>query len=292
MASENFLRTYTLRCGPNGGSGFEIGNVNGASETVLHVSFSIEKSDAETSNTAKVQIWNLSDANLKILDLPDCILELKAGYGGNDALVLVGNIVSAITTRDNADRMTEIEVVDGRVELRDTYLSLSYNGPVNCQELYQETARQMGVSIVFAQDLSFKVLPNGFTYIGKAWTLLQKIAECCGHQWTMQNQILQITLPGMPLNTVAYVLSSDTGLINIPKRITISSGKDSKESQTGYEVEYLLNGAIGINDVVDLRSKDLNGYFRVYKVTIDGDNMEGDWACTAQVLEIKSQAAA
>lgn len=28
-------------------------------------------------------------------------------------------------------------------------------------------------------------------------------------------------------------------------------------------------------------------YFRVYKLTIDGDNLEGDWICTAQLLEVK-----
>ena len=41
---------------------------------------SVEKSNAESPNTAKVQVWNLSDKNLKILDTKDCALELKAGY--------------------------------------------------------------------------------------------------------------------------------------------------------------------------------------------------------------------
>ena len=40
--SENFLRRYTLKCGPMDQPGFEIGNVRSAEETALHVSFSIE----------------------------------------------------------------------------------------------------------------------------------------------------------------------------------------------------------------------------------------------------------
>ena len=48
----------------------------------------------------------------------------------------------------------------------------------------------------------------------------------------------------------------------------------------------MLNGAIGVNDIVELRSKTISGYFLVYKVTIDGDNMGGDWLCTAQLLKI------
>ena len=65
MSDKNFLRRYTLKCGPMDQPGFEIGNVRSAEETALHVSFSIEKSDAEAANTAKVQIWNLSERNLK-----------------------------------------------------------------------------------------------------------------------------------------------------------------------------------------------------------------------------------
>jgi hypothetical protein len=55
---------------------------------------------------------------------------------------------------------------------------------------------------------------------------------------------------------------------------------------SGWEIEYFLNGAIGVNDVILLESSTANGYYRVHKVTFDGDNLEGDWTCTAQLLEI------
>jgi hypothetical protein len=287
MEGKNFLRTYTMKCGAMGG-GFEIGNRSSPTETALHISFSVEKSDAEAANTAKVQVWNLSDQNLKVLDAADCVLELKAGYGNNNALILVGNITHVSTSMDGADRMTELEVVDGRVELRESVVTVSFNGAVDCRDVYSYIAGQMGVAIVFADGLEYKVLPNGFSFVGQARTALQKIAECCGHVWTMQNQILQITLPGHPVAVRGYVLSSDTGLIGTPKRIVIGSNKENEKAQTGWEVEYLLNGAIGINDTVQLESHMARGYFRVHKVTFDGDNMEGDWVCTAQLLEISA----
>ena len=283
---KNFLRRYTLKCGAIGKPGFEIGNIRSAKETALHVSFSIEKSNTESPNDAKVQIWNLSDNNLKILDTKDCIVELKAGYNDSLALILVGNVTSVITTRENADRMTEMTVVDGRVALRDSIISISMNGKVNAKDVYQKIADAMGMSIVFAKDLSFNILPNGFSYVGKAKNALHKIANLCGHSWTIQNQVLQITYPGRAVNTRGYMLSSETGLIGSPKRITIGS---NKESRTGWEVEYLLNGAIGINDIVELKSSTANGYYLVHKVTFDGDNIDGDWICTAQLLEIKAQ---
>lgn len=286
MGNENFMRRYIMRCGKMGKSGFQIGNIHDARETALHVCFSIEKSNAESPNDAKVQVWNLSDSNLKILDTKDCIVELKAGYGDNLALILVGNITSVITTRENADRMTEMTVVDGRAELRDATISVSLNGKVSAKDVYKRIANAMGMSIVFAKDLSFKTMPNGFSYVGKAKNALQKIAKLCGHKWTIQNQVLQITWPGRAVSTRGYLLSSDTGLIGTPKRVTIGSGD---ETQTGWEVEYFLNGAIGVNDVVQLQSSTANGYYLVHKITFDGDNLEGDWICTAQLLEIKAQ---
>lgn len=288
MGSENFYRTYTLKCGPKGGAGFQIGNIRSATEDVLHISFSVEKSDSETPNTAKIQIWNLSDANLKVLDEKDVIVELKAGYGDNMALAMVGSVTYVTTTRDGADRMTELEVADGRVELRETNISVSMNDQVDTREVYTYVANQMGLSVLFAKDLSFVKLPNGFSFVGKGKNALQRIAEANGHDWTIQNGVIQITIPGRPVTTQGYLLDIEHGLVSIPKRITISQSSENSDSMTGWEIEYFLNAAIGINDVVQLNSSTANGYYRIHKVTFNGDNMEGDWVCTAQVLEIKA----
>lgn len=287
MSNKNFMRSYTLKAGRAGKKGFEIGNIKNEVQNVLHISFSVEKSNAESPNDAKIQIWNLSKKNLNVLESKNCYVELKAGYMDNMALVVLGTVASAITTADGADRMTELQVVDGMVALRDTTVTISINGKVKSKEVYQRIAKAMGVSIVFAKDLSFKTLPNGFSYVGKAKNALQKLAKYCKHKWSIQNNVIQITRPGRSVSTKGYLLSSATGLIGVPSKITIGSGKEEK---TGWEVKYLLNGAIGANDIVELKSSAANGYFLVYKVTIDGDNMEGDWICTAQLLKIASKA--
>lgn len=287
MATEkNWLRTYTLKAGKQGTKGFEIGNTGDVDQTVLHISFSCEKSDKESANTAKVQIWNLASKNLKILEKKDCMVELKAGYGTNRALIFAGNVTSAVTTMDGADRLTELQVTDGRVALRDAKMKISLNGVVSAKTIYGMIAGQMGLSIKYAKGLPFKNFPNGYSFIGKGRICLKKMARACGHVWSIQNGVIQITKKGTPVSTKGYLLSHDTGLISIPKRITISQNSESKKDQVGYEIQYFLNGAIGVNDTVKIKTEDVNGYFRVYKVTLDGDNMEGDWICTAQVIEV------
>ena len=287
MRDKNWMRRYTLKCGPEGQTGFEIGHTNSATETALHISFSIEKSDSSNPNDAKVQVWNLSDENLKILEMKDCIVELRAGYEDSMALILVGNVTSVITTIENADRMTEITVVDGNIALRDVAVSISMNGMVNCRTLYNMLAKEMGMPITYASDLTFKNMPNGFSYVGKARLALHKVATFCRHKWSIQNQVIQITNPGRAIQSKGFLLANETGLIGIPRRVKIDIGG---VEQFGYEVEFFLNGAIGINETVVLRSSTANGYFRVQKLSIDGDNIDGDWICTAQVIGVGANA--
>ena len=186
--------------------------------------------------------------------------------------------------------MTEIEVADGRVALRDTNISLSMNGAVNSKDLYERVASRMGLSITFAKDLSFVTFPNGYSFVGKGRNALQKAADANGHKWSIQNGVIQVTLPGRPVHTQGYLLNSDSGLISVPKRVLISQSDTNADSLSGWEVEYFLNGAIGVNDVVQLESRAASGYYRVHKVTMDGDNMVGDWVCVAQLLEIQAAA--
>lgn len=292
MAQKNFIRRYVMKAGVMKRKGFEIGKTSSSNPHALHISFSIEKSSSETANTAKVQVWNLSPENLQVLDTKDCVIELQAGYADHIALVLAGNVVTVTTEMDGADRMTEIEVVDGRVAIRDTYISVSFSGAVNSKDVFDYIAGAMGTSILYSKGCTFKTLPNGFSYVGAAKNALKKLCKTCGLTWSIQNSVLQVRKPNEPITTRAYLLSADTGLLEVPKRITISSESDDSESgksnsQIGYEVKYFLNGAIGVNDYVRLESDKVRGYFRVYKLTIDGDNMEGDWICTAQLLEVK-----
>jgi len=279
MGNANFMRRYILKCGKEGKKGFSVGHIKSANDIALHVFFSAEKSNSESPNSAKIQIWNLSDKNIRILETKGCVSELRAGYDDNIATVIVGNVASVTTSIDNADRMTEITVVDGLEELKDTNISVSVNGKVNSKEIYSRIAKAMGIPIVFAKELVFKSFPNGYQYVGKAKNALQKVSRFCGFKWTIHNKIIQVTLPGRAVSTKGFVMSSETGLINAPKRIAI-------DKKSGYEINYLLNCAIGVNDIVEVKSKTVNGYFLVHKVSIDGDNLEGDWLCSAQILRI------
>ena len=283
---DNFDRQYRLAAGAAGGIGFEVGETSKAQPVALHVNFSLQKSDLETQNTGRVTLWNLNPSQLATLNEKDCVVSLKAGYGSKLALIFAGIVSYVSTTIDSADRKTEIEVIDNLVEIRDTYVSVSYNGTVNWKTIFDDVATQMGVAVSYSYNAEFVDISNGFSFVGLARDIMTKGCKCCNLSWSLQNGVMQVKKPGDVISREVYVLSPDTGLLGIPARVVITQDEATGKNTLGWDVEYFLNGAINIDDYVKLESETVTGYFRVYSLEISGDNVSGDWICKARLLEV------
>lgn len=279
---QNWDRQYRLSAGKAGSKGFEIGS----GTRPLHISFSVERADTESANSAKVSIWNLSPEHLAELNKDDCVVVLRAGYGSVMPLIFTGVVTFASTKTDGSDVMTEVELVDNRVELRDTYVSVGYSGSINCKTVIQNIANQMGMTVSFSYNAEFKDIPNGFSYVGAAAGGLTKACNTSGLAWSINNGVLQVKKPNDTMSRRAYELSAETGLVGTPTRVQISDSEGSEKTQYGWDAEFLMNAAITIDDYVYLNSRLVRGYFRVYSISIEGDNMEGSWTCTARLLEV------
>ena len=286
MSTENFDRQYRLTIGKAGGTGSEIGETSKSQPVALHVNFSIQKTDLEAQNTGRVTVWNLNKQHLAVLDEKDCALALKAGYGNRLALIFAGIVTNSTTSLDGADVKTKIEVVDNLVEVRDTYVAISYTGTVNWKTIMDDVANQMGVAVTYSYNAEFVDIPNGFSFVGQAKEIMNKGCKCCGLVWSLQNGVMQVKKPGDVMSKEVYVLSADSGLLGIPARVTEAAAQGEAEPEIGWDVEYFLNGAIHVDDYVKLESKKVSGYFRVYSIDITGDNVTGDWICKARLKEV------
>lgn len=279
----NFDRQYRFSAGQAGAEGFEIGGENPFS---LHISFALQRTDLTTQNTAKVSLWNLSPSQIAELEKEDCIVSLKAGYGTSTPLIFAGVVTFVCTYPDGANMLTEIEMVDNRIEIRDTYVSLSYAGVVSTQTILEDVAGQMGVTPTYSYNAEFSDFQNGFSFIGPGKDALTKACDSSNLTWSVQNGVLQIKKPGDVMSQEVYLLSPDTGLVSIPQKVQIASEDGTSTMLTGIDVVYLMNAAINIDDYVKLESKYKEGYFRVYSLDIEGDNVSGVWQCTARLLEV------
>ena len=248
---KNWNRQYRLLVGYAGETGFEIGS----EERPLHVSFSCEKADTDSSNTAKVSIWNLNKEHIAELNKKDCVISVRAGYGNVMPLIFAGVVTFAKMKNDGGDMVTEVELVDNRIEIRDTYVSVSYQGNVNSKKIINDIADAMGVVISFSYNATLnKNIPDGYSYVGNAANALTKICKTNGLNWGINNGILQVKKPRDTMNREVYVLSAETGLIGMPERVQISNDEDKNKYEYGYDVEYLMNADIDVDDFVYLDS--------------------------------------
>jgi len=282
MSNKNFDRLYRFIASPPGSPGFETGQ---GKPMALRINFSIEKADTETPNTARISLWNLNPEHIAMLNEKDCMVKLFAGYKyGHIAMAFAGDITYVKTIMDAADRETIMEITDGRIPLRDTYITPSYAGVINTRKIIEDAANDMGLPVTFSYNAEFSDFPNGFSFIGPARVVMDKACATTGLQWQISNGVLQVKNSRDTMNREAYVLSPSTGLIGIPKRITYGEDGVGVGEQPGWEVTYLLNAAINVSDFVRLESKFVQGFFRVKWIEMNGDNNRGSWQCVARLI--------
>ena len=275
-----FDRHYRFAAGD-----FEVGGTTPEQPTALRINFAIEKADTETPNTARISLWNLNPQQLATLNGKDCFTVLRAGYGNHMALIFAGTVTFIKTIMDGADRETVMEVADGRVPLRDTYVTLSYSGVVNAKPVIDTIAAEMGVAVTYSYNAAFADFPNGFSFVGPGRVALDKACKTSWLRWQISGGVLQVKKDRDTMSREAYLLSPDSGLLGIPKNIVISADGCGLDEQPGVEVEYLLNGAIGVSDFIRLESREIQGFYRVKWLEHVGDNIQGAWKCTARLIE-------
>ena len=137
----NWDRQYRLRAGIEGGRGFEIGEPDKVSNLAVHISFTIEKSDSTTLNTTKIKLWNLNKEQINVLTQTGCQIDITAGYGTARPVVFRGTVSNVNESLDGADRLVEIEAVDGFAELSETVISVSYSGKISAAKIFKEIGR-------------------------------------------------------------------------------------------------------------------------------------------------------
>jgi len=270
-------RKYKLTAGPAGGYGFETDQ--------LRISFSITRTEEKSGNNASLSVWNLSRDHEEMITEKDCFVEIQAGYEDTPLITIFkGYVTYGDGELDGADWRTDLELVDGRVPVRDTYISKSYSGATENKKIIDDTASEMNLTVEYADDCEFGKIPNGYSFVGQGAASLDKACAVSGLSWYIDNDVLHVKRVGGTKNKRAYTLSADTGLIEFPKKITKSGKSEEDKDVVGYEVRYFLNADINIGDYVFLDAKRIKGFHRVQSLKIDGDTHSGDWMCTATLM--------
>ncbi|POY46505.1 phage protein [Avibacterium paragallinarum] len=296
--SYRFLRSYQLVIGKKGQKeGIVI-------EPPMRIAFDIEKDSENKPNENTIKIYNLAPTTRQAVEQPDMRCVLYAGYEQEGNILLCsGDIATAYSYHDNADWVTELYVLDGLIEIRDTAVSLGYQGGVSSTQIVNDIATKMGVPLVGADSLKSRLWANGFSFYGAARTALDKVVAGTGLEWSIQNGELQIVNRKGVTKRTGYVLAKDSGLIGFPER-TREAARSKKQdtpnkkqeekfafdrqARDGWNVKSLLLPMVNPCDKIKLESQTITNWFRVEKIKHSGDSHSGDWQSELHLIDLNA----
>ena len=285
----------------------------------LRFSFSIEKTLTETLNTSTIRIYNLSPSSRKLVETPNNAVVLKAGYREDKGAItiFVGIVRRSLTIREGPDWVTELELDDGLIAYRDSKFSTSFKPGTLAINVLTEASKQFGLPVgKFPDSVLDKQYPQGFSFVGRARDGMNKVCNYLGLEWSIQNQEVQVLKKGGSRERTAIVLSANTGMIKSAELeaktmsdklaakqglTTNSSGVVEKKSDKllasgktpkdrlevqGYKVESLMQPTILPGDVAKLEAVGIDNFFKVEKVTHQGDTHGSEWVteCSLRFL--------
>jgi len=252
---------------PIAGLGFRIDSATvdtlGKYAEGFRITFEVVKTNTREPNTAKIQVYNLSQPTANQIDTRDDVVILQAGYGNVVEQLYVGDITKAGTVRVGVDRITSIECGTAAKATRTGKLAESFSPGTPDKAIFAKAAEALGLPLGDIDGLSDDQEVNGFSSTGRISDLLDKVVGKTGASWSVQDGALTVC-PKKPVQSTGLLLTPDSGLIQSPEKTDI-----------GVKFRALLSPSVAPCRIVQIQSENVTGFFRVLKVTHRGDTRGG-----------------
>lgn len=261
-------------------------NMNG-----LNFDFEIPFEDSTTLQTATVNIYNLSKSTRSNIRRGDAVI-INAGYEEDVGSIFVGQVSSCSHTHQKTDWITKLTATAAMKEWLSRKVNKTYNKGITAAEIIRDLLNIFGIEVGQLELSENKVYTRGRVCSGKVKDILiQIVVNECKSRFLIRNGNIIISNPNTGINN-GYVLSPESGLLNTSneaEETVIAVGTDSQLSQTEKDEKgtyisraCLLNYHIGPADVIQIKSKDLNGKFLVAGGKHTG-NPKGEWKTELQL---------
>lgn len=280
--------------------------------TDLRIVFNAKASRTKTSNTATIRVYNLATATSESLKVGQ-VCQLSAGYLGQIAPIVTGDVTRIENYLDGVDRVCEIEVDDSLVALRDSKTSISFPPGTSARAVLEAVGANFGLPLRTNITGEDKQVVAGYAFNGRTRNAFTEICDYLGLEWSAQQGEIQVMNKGAAYAKQAVYLSASSGLIGSPKpkAKTLSDKKAAKEGikygqdgirrytktdptakvkdrtvyeEQGFEVVALLTASIYPGAYVELESRGIpRNFFVVDECVYDGDTHEGDFVVRASL---------
>lgn len=278
--STQFQRVYELIVGDTAsGEGLRLND--------LQLTFDISKSSSnkDKTNSASIEVYNLSDEDLRIIDVDYPYASFSAGYRNIGAKLLFSGQVTDVSTRKSGpDRITRILMGAAYTEINHQMLS-SITPPGRTVKDVAEDIRKaipnVSRGVYNGTNLNNPIL-YGYPLQGTPKDMLNELSNKYAIDWQIDEDVLYIHDSDRG-NTErfedVYIISPESGLIDNAYRVQGDVRRSAKDKVKAQSVQWktLLNGDIVAGDIVKLEDTLIQGYYKVTDLRHYGDFRGSSW---------------
>lgn len=263
----------------------------------LQVSFDISKSSDNKSktNSAAIEIYNLSDASLKILQTDYPAAVFSAGYADIGIKRLFAGEVTLVTTRKSGtDRITQLQMGSGYTDLNHKLMNNLVAPGRTLKDVMEDIRTAIpGVSrgVYNGTNLNNPIL-YGYPLTGTPKEMLNELSQKYQLEWQLEDDVLYVhdkERANRENFDSAYVISGETGLIESAYYTNgdIRRSKKDKIKKQSVQWKMLLNPDIQAGDIVKLEDTLIQGWFKITDIRHNGSWRETPWftECKATAIE-------
>ena len=212
------------------------------------------------ANEAEIIIYNLSKTTAEKFKNKSKI-SVEAGYKGDTGVVFSGYITKVKNTYEDADKVTTITCIDDISNK--TITEITYAAGTKASYILKQLLGMTGIPIsVFSmrRDWTYK---DEVKVDGDLYENIKNYSEVCGVSTYISNgKIISRSLKEG--DNLQFTLSGDTGLIGSPSEYEEEkTAEDYTDVINGYECECLLQHRFYAGGIVNLKSRDVSGTFRI-----------------------------
>lgn len=228
----------------------------------LDIEFDVPFDDDTEANEAEITVYNLTKSTIEKLKANEEI-SITAGYGTDTGVIFVG-VISMVKTRwKGQDKVTTIKAIDD-VKLKERDVdSISFNAGVNASYILKTLVGKLKLPIAVFKTRRDHTYTEAVTVSGGLMSAIKQYAEVCGVSAYINKRKVYVRhlTDG---DNLGFTVNVDTGLLESPEEFTEEiKNEDYTETVKGVSFKMLLEHRITTAGIITLKSRDLNGKYRV-----------------------------
>jgi len=269
MENKRFLRSYKLTVTTETGSVII--------SDPLKISFSCNKSISGGLNSSTINIYNIAQKSRELISKERFQTDkrikvtLDVGYGDRSETIFKGTVLSAISLRDGADIVTEIEATDGGEALEKSFVTKVIDAGVDKVEEIVDELTGVAKGKVTAKVVNTRPI----VIVGNAVEELRKASRENGYIFYIGEEKCHVIKSDEVIFEQVQIVKASTGLINTPTREGLNV-----VFNTVLNPAIKVGGKVKVESEVDKRDAKeggVNGIYVVTSMNIQGDNYGDLW---------------